>query len=598
MAVFALFVTSTYGLLAAFLFLMWFSHFNVPTCREACAFPFIPDHMPAGLLLGVRQGGSTQTPLLPDEIIVNTTVSQSEETELTFNNFTLPAKYRKKRDRKRPWRAKALYMHIEFTLAGQVLRHYAYPLLRPCDNALQSTRNLLSTNDRCGGGGCQKATPKKAEAVPMDVGAAPVDDSRDEDALQEVGASDDSTGWCWVHKATIMYLISPEGGISRQHPPQGISPQELTTSHRYLGYDFFAPIATVDDETLPLFRLGPLGTNTGRPTPNATVIIYPISVGWFGLHRQLKGAINVYRDLGFDQTFIDMMLDTFSYYGVRARIIEFVLSYCHSFLAMFAFRNDVAFFSQKKIPRGLSKWSVIGSTVQSIVTLLYLYDQPTIHISVVILHGIETIIAIWKVVRTLLASKSAKDDAAAASDGKEGEKAKGEKSLDEKCAEYDATAMKNVGSVCAVFFSVYLAYTLKEMEHRSWWSWFITSAAHASYTWGFVLMTPQLYVNYKLKSVAHLPWRSMVYKAFSTFVDDAYAFFIPNVPMAYRLACARDDVVFILLLVQLWWYPTDKTRVNEYGQQFEKPDADAEKDAIKEEEATSGRSTPSSAEEE
>ena len=36
---------------------------------------------------------------------------------------------------------------------------------------------------------------------------------------------------------------------------------------------------------------------------------------------------------------------------------------------------------------------------------------------------------------------------------------------------------------------------------------------------GFILMTPQLYINYKLKSVAHMPWKSMVYKALNTFID-------------------------------------------------------------------------------
>jgi hypothetical protein len=30
------------------------------------------------------------------------------------------------------------------------------------------------------------------------------------------------------------------------------------------------------------------------------------------------------------------------------------------------------------------------------------------------------------------------------------------------------------------------------------------------YAFGFVMMTPQLYINYKLKSVAHMPWKAMV----------------------------------------------------------------------------------------
>ena len=32
------------------------------------------------------------------------------------------------------------------------------------------------------------------------------------------------------------------------------------------------------------------------------------------------------------------------------------------------------------------------------------------------------------------------------------------------------------------------------------------------------MMTPQLFINYKLKSVAHLPWRMMTYKGDLFFV--------------------------------------------------------------------------------
>ena len=33
----------------------------------------------------------------------------------------------------------------------------------------------------------------------------------------------------------------------------------------------------------------------------------------------------------------------------------------------------------------------------------------------------------------------------------------------------------------------------------------------------------------------------------------------------HRLSCFRDDVIFLIFLYQKWIYPTDYTRVNEYG---------------------------------
>nr|KAG5704265.1 hypothetical protein BaRGS_012553 [Batillaria attramentaria] len=81
---------------------------------------------------------------------------------------------------------------------------------------------------------------------------------------------------------------------------------------------------------------------------------------------------------------------------------------------------------------------------------------------------------------------------------------------------------------------------------------------------GFIMMTPQLFINYKLKSVAHLPWRMLTYKALNTFIDDIFAFVI-KMPTLYRLGCLRDDVIFFIYLYQRWIYRVDPKRVNEFG---------------------------------
>lgn len=65
-------------------------------------------------------------------------------------------------------------------------------------------------------------------------------------------------------------------------------------------------------------------------------------------------------------------------------------------------------------------------------------------------------------------------------------------------------------------------------------------------------MLPQLFINYRLKSVAALPWRAFTYRAFNTFIDDIFAFII-TMPTAHRVACLRDDVVFMIYLYQRWY---------------------------------------------
>lgn len=88
------------------------------------------------------------------------------------------------------------------------------------------------------------------------------------------------------------------------------------------------------------------------------------------------------------------------------------------------------------------------------------------------------------------------------------------------------------------------------------------------------------------KSVAHLPWRMLTYKALNTFIDDLFAFVI-TMPTLHRLSCFRDDLIFFIFLYQKWSYRTDYKRINEFGAAFISPEEQAkieEEDRIKRQE--------------
>ena len=42
--------------------------------------------------------------------------------------------------------------------------------------------------------------------------------------------------------------------------------------------------------------------------------------------------------------------------------------------------------------------------------------------------------------------------------------------------------------------------------------------------------------------------------------------FIIKMPTLHRLACFRDDIIFLIYLYQKWVYPVDMKRPNEFGQ--------------------------------
>ena len=134
--------------------------------------------------------------------------------------------------------------------------------------------------------------------------------------------------------------------------------------------------------------------------------------------------------------------------------------------------------------------------------------------------------------------------------------------LDKLTIEIDRKATSTLG---ILFTPVLIAFSIRSLvidEHYSWYSWFISTASGSVYTFGFILMTPQLFLNYKLKSVAHLPWRVLGYKFVNTFIDDLFVFII-RMPTMARLSAFRDDVVFIIYMCQRFCYEVDENRPSE-----------------------------------
>ncbi|EYC32468.1 hypothetical protein Y032_0003g1595 [Ancylostoma ceylanicum] len=129
---------------------------------------------------------------------------------------------------------------------------------------------------------------------------------------------------------------------------------------------------------------------------------------------------------------------------------------------------------------------------------------------------------------------------------------------------YDELAFKYLSWILFPLLGGYAVYSLIYVEQRGWYSWVLSMLYGFLLMFGFITMTPQLFINYKLKSVAHLPWRMLTYKFINTFIDDLFAFVI-RMPMMYRIGCFRDDIIFLIYLYQRWIYRVDPKRMNEFG---------------------------------
>ena len=144
---------------------------------------------------------------------------------------------------------------------------------------------------------------------------------------------------------------------------------------------------------------------------------------------------------------------------------------------------------------------------------------------------------------------------------------------EKKTQEYDRIAFKYLYIVAVPLLIAYAVYSLMYETHKSWYSYIIETLVGSVYAYGFLMMVPSLYINYRLKSVAHMPGKAMTYKFLNTFIDDLFAFTI-RMPTLHRLATLRDDVIFFIWLYQSYKYKVDYTRVNEFGQGGESDDED------------------------
>ncbi|KAF5393072.1 hypothetical protein D9757_001205 [Collybiopsis confluens] len=236
-----------------------------------------------------------------------------------------------------------------------------------------------------------------------------------------------------------------------------------------------------------------------------------------------------------------------------------LVSVLHMVFEMLAFKSDVSHWRHKKE-------MIITNVFVQIVILLYLIDNND-NTSWMILFGsgMGVIIEAWKI------TKAVDISIAPASPGsllpyRLDVKDKHVLSEDEKkTQEYDRLAFRYVSYVAIPSLAIYTGYSLLYESHRGWYSFIIGTLTSYVYMFGFAQLVPQLIINYKLKSVAHMPMKAMIYKTLSTVVDDFFAFCI-KMPFLHRLACFRDDVVFLIFLYQRWIYRIDPKRVNEYGQ--------------------------------
>eukprot|EP00708_Paratrimastix_pyriformis_P002310 GAFH01001052.1.p2 GENE.GAFH01001052.1~~GAFH01001052.1.p2 ORF type:complete len:641 (-),score=243.38 GAFH01001052.1:133-1776(-) len=250
--------------------------------------------------------------------------------------------------------------------------------------------------------------------------------------------------------------------------------------------------------------------------------------------------------------------------------VTVLVTLLHSVFDFLAFKNDISFWKNNKNLEGLSVRSIFLNIGQNAIIFLYLLDSKETSTMILISNFVSLVIEVWKLKKAVILEVKWYGNLPYLT-------FKDRSTYSSRTKEHDVKAHRWLMITLVPLVIGYSIYSLIYESHKSWYSWILASLVGTVYTFGFIAMTPQLFINYKLKSVAHLPWKTFIYKFLNTIVDDFFAFII-KMPLLHRIACFRDDVVFVIFLVQWWIYPVDKTRANEFGQSFEEPEEEKKKE--------------------
>ncbi|KAJ3385036.1 Cleft lip and palate transmembrane protein 1 like protein [Entophlyctis sp. JEL0112] len=469
----------------------------------------------------------------------------------------------------------SLYAHMYLTYKG----HSPNPAAKShVDDKTLYSRKLLT-----------RFQPKQKVVIKKNLvsGKKTAEEEEKERLVAEAAAKDaqDSRWVSYWWKNLTISLVNDIQPVPANSPPIILKYLELSDDNVH-----YYPVFYADDFWLLSDQLQPI--NNTVKSVNLTLKWEPKSFWYFQLLTVMDESFeNQMRMMGSDRRESEQMKSMFSDTNPILLGVTFAVSLLHSIFDFLAFKNDISFWKDKKNMDGMSFRSIILNVAFQLVIFLYLLDNETSWM-IIISNGIGLVIEAWKINKTvIIKTKNAFPFVEFIDKYKPSKLAK-------KTRKYDEMAFRYLAYILYPCLIGYTIYSALYEEHKGWYSFIIGTLVGFVYMFGFISMTPQLFINYKLKSVAHMPWKTFMYKALNTFIDDLFAFVI-KMPWLHRLACLRgmfvlllvpyfltnfwpllpaslDDVVFFIYLYQRFIYVEDKRRRNEFGQVG---DADAADDS-------------------
>uniref|UniRef100_H3CW79 Lipid scramblase CLPTM1L n=1 Tax=Tetraodon nigroviridis TaxID=99883 RepID=H3CW79_TETNG len=278
---------------------------------------------------------------------------------------------------------------------------------------------------------------------------------------------------------------------------------------------------------------------------------------WVHLHE----AVYFLRQFGFAEEFIEEIKETLSGSNLGVLAAAALLTAVQLVWEALALKNDIIAWRKKRSTVGISRTSILWRCLCSWLSFLHLLEETSLLVLLPV--GLGACTEAWKVFKVFSIRRKASRLQVKKTDDEE-----------RKTMEFDAQASRYLSYLVSPLCVGGAVLSLFYLRHRSVYSWLINTLVTGVYAFGFLSMAPQLFVNYKLASVSHLPTAVLVYRGANTLISDLGAgacFFSPSlcVSSSHGLSFFRDELLLFIHLYQRWCF-SPKTRRRESATQSKK----------------------------
>jgi hypothetical protein len=261
----------------------------------------------------------------------------------------------------------------------------------------------------------------------------------------------------------------------------------------------------------------------------------------------------------------DMLVELIKNNSTFYLIILFTVNTLHTIFSYLGFSSDISYYKNLKKLDGVYTKYIFFNIFYMFITLIYILLQGANFIVKIELF-ISFVIEIWKLKKIFKISFTLNNFPYII-------KLEYKQTFEqEEAKDYESEAVSMMVKyllfpIGVIYLGYRIYYYSDNIVKNNWKSIVIFIIEYIYFllnVFGFILLTPQIYLNYKLQSVEHLPMKAMTYKFLNTIIDDLYAFAVKT-PTMYRIFCFRDDVIFVIYIYQIFKY-----RKNSRAEQIEK----------------------------